>query len=132
MAAVQPIRRQSFEAIYELVRTSLLSRKPISATYNGKPRLFCPHILGRNKDDVPYALCYQFGGKSNSGLKGRGSVDNWRCLCLEKLTEVELIEGQWHTPEGHSRPQSCISTVEYDSENPDLSRWKTKSTGAGS
>jgi hypothetical protein len=132
MAAVQPIRSQSFEAIYALIRTSLLSRKPISATYNGKPRLFCPHILGRNKDDVPYALCYQFGGKSNSGLQNRGSVDNWRCLCLEKLTDVELIEGQWHTPEGHSRPQTCITTVEYDSENPDLSRWKTKSTGADS
>ena len=69
MAAVQPIRRQSFETIYDLLRTSLLSRKPISATYNGKFRLLCPHIMGRNKDDVPYALCYQFGGKSNSGLK---------------------------------------------------------------
>ncbi len=56
MAAVQPIRRQSFEAIYELLRTSLLSRKPVSATYNGKLRLFCPHVLGRNKDGC--ASCY--------------------------------------------------------------------------
>lgn len=131
MAAVQPIRRQSFEAIYELLRTSLLSRKPISAIYNGKPRLLCPHVLGRNKDDVPHALCYQSGGISNSGLKGSGSPDNWRCLCVEKLTDVKLIEGHWYSAEAHSRPQKCIVTVEYDSENPDLSRWKPKTTGAG-
>src|SRR3982751_5415803 len=130
MAAVQPIRRQSFEAIYDLLRTSLLSRKPISATYKGKPRLLCPHVLGRNKEDVPYALCYQFGGESNTGLKNEDSADNWRCLRIEKLTDVELIDGRWHTPVGHSRPQACIATVEYDSENPDLSRWKTKATGA--
>lgn len=129
MAAVQPIRRQSFEAIYELLRTSLLSRTPVSATYNGKHRLLCPHVLGRNKDDVPYALCYQFGGRSNSGLKQSGSADNWRCICVEKLTNVELIEGRWHTPAEHSRPQTCIATVEFDSENPDLSRWKTNGAG---
>jgi hypothetical protein len=131
MAAVQPIRRQSFETVYDLVRTSLLSRKPISAIYNGKPRFLCPHVLGRNKDEVPHVLCYQFGGTSNSGLNGRGSPDNWRCLCIEKLTEVKLIEGRWHSAETHSRPQKCIVTVEYDSENPDLSRWKPKTTGAG-
>jgi hypothetical protein len=132
MAAVQPIRSQSFEAIYELLRTSLLTRKPVSATYNGKLRLFCPHVLGRNKADVPHVLCYQFGGISNSGLKERGSADNWRCLCVEKLTDVKLIEGRWHTPEGHARPQACIATVEYDSENPDLSRWKTNAAGIDS
>src|SRR3954453_10136200 len=123
MAAVQPIRRQSFEAIYDLLRTSLLTRKPVSAVYNGKARLFCPHILGRNKKDEPHALCYQFGGGSNSGLKERGSADNWRCLCVEKLTDVKIVDGHWHTPDIHSRPQSCIAIVEYDSENPDLSRW---------
>ncbi|MFL6450636.1 MAG: hypothetical protein ACJ746_23580 [Bryobacteraceae bacterium] len=132
MAAVQPIRRQSFEAIYELLRTSLLGRKPVSANYNGKRRLFCPHVLGRNKENLPCALCYQFGGESNSGLRDKGSPDNWRCLCIEKLTDVELIDGRWRTPDGHSRPQACIVTVEYDSENPDLSRWNTKPTGAGS
>jgi len=132
MAAVQPIRRQSFEAMYDLLRAALLTRTPVSATYKGQPRLFCPHVLGRNKDDVPHALCYQFGGKSNSGLKPKGSPDNWRCICIEKLTDVELIEGRWHTPETHSRPQACIVTVEYDSENPDLSRWKTETKGAES
>jgi hypothetical protein len=131
MAAVQPIRRQSFETIHDLLRTSLLDRKPISAIYNGKFRLLCPHVMGRNKDGAPYALCYQFGGQSNSGLRGRGSADNWRCICIEKLTDVQIIEGHWRTPEGHSRPQTCIATVEYDSENPDLSRWRGKTKGAG-
>ena len=132
MAAVQPIRGQSFEAIYELIRSSLISRKPVSAMYKGKPRLFCPHVLGRNRNDVPYALCYQFGGESKSGLVSGPSPDNWRCICIEKLTQVELIEGSWHSPGTHSRPQSCIAKIEYDSENPDLSRWKAKGAGASS
>src|SRR5947209_7791590 len=110
MAAVQPIRRQSFEAIYDLLRTSLLSRKPISATYKGKPRLLCPHVLGRNKEDVPYALCYQFGGESNTGLKDEDSADNWRCLRIEKLTDVELIDGRWDTP-GRRRASRQWNTI---------------------
>lgn len=39
-------------------------------------------------------LCYQFGGASRSGLKPPGSPDNWRCIALDKLNGVELLEGR--------------------------------------
>src|SRR5947209_5786091 len=118
MAAVQPIRRQSYEAIYEILRTAATQRTPVKAMYNGLPRFLCPHVGGRNKDGVLCALCYQYGGQSTSGLKRKGSSDNWRCIRIDKLSEVQIVEGGWHTPEDHSRQQKCIVKVEFDSENP--------------
>jgi hypothetical protein len=61
-------------------------------------------------------LCYQYGGDSESGLKPAGASDNWRCLAVEKLSHVELLDGPWQTAENHSRPQTCIEEVELDAD----------------
>jgi hypothetical protein len=37
-------------------------------------------------------LCYQYGGESESGLKAMGSPENWRCIALDKLRSVELLD----------------------------------------
>jgi len=47
---------------------------------------FCPHRLGRNREGQYRVLCYQYGGKSESGLGPPGSAANWRCIALEKLS----------------------------------------------
>ena len=59
-------------------------------------------------------LCYQYGGESESGLKG--TDENWRCLSVEELTSVEFVAGKWRTPPNHSRPQTCIDRVDVDAE----------------
>jgi hypothetical protein len=59
-------------------------------------------------------LSYQYGGDSESGLKPAGSSDNWRCLAVENLSQVELLDGPWQTADNHSRPQTCIEEVELD------------------
>jgi hypothetical protein len=59
---------QTVEEIYKLVWTAVASKKPIEAIYRGRPRLFCPHRLGRNRQGQLRALCYQYGGESLSGL----------------------------------------------------------------
>ncbi|MGI8988063.1 MAG: hypothetical protein ACR2I2_00585, partial [Bryobacteraceae bacterium] len=51
-------------------------------------------------------LCYQYGGESESGLQPVGSLANWRCIAVEKLGAVELLEGSWRTAPNHSRPAS--------------------------
>jgi hypothetical protein len=130
MVATPPARQQSVEEIYDLLKKAVAARTPIAAIYNARRRFLCPHILGRSKDGSLHALCYQFGGGSHSGLQPKRSPDNWRCIRVDMLSEVELIEGRWRSPENHSRPQTCIANVEFDSENPDLSRWKAKATSA--
>ena len=59
-------------------------------------------------------LCYQYGGDSESGLKPADASDNWRCLAVENLSQVERLDGPWQTAENHSRPQTCIVEVELD------------------
>jgi hypothetical protein len=96
------------EGVYRIVRAAVVSRRPIAAVYHDRPRLFCPHRLGRNKEGQRRVLCYQFGGESESGLSPVGSPDNWRCIAVDKLRHVELLEGMWRTAPNHSRPASCI------------------------
>jgi hypothetical protein len=99
------------------VWTAVVGKRPIGAVYNGRPRLFCPHRLGRNKEGQIRVLCYQYGGASVSGLEPPGSSANWRCVVLEKLRSVELLDDEWHTAPNHSRPQTCIADADVDAED---------------
>jgi len=107
-------RRQE---VYRTVRSAVESRRPISAVYHNRHRLVCPHRLGLNKDGLPRVLCYQYGGESESGLKPRGSPDNWRCFALDQLRSVELLDGPWQTAPNHLRPAPCIVDADVDAED---------------
>src|SRR5437588_12657759 len=95
---------QTVEDIYRLVWTAVAGRRPMGAIYQKRQRLFCPHRLGRNRTGELRVLCYQYGGESASGLEPMGSPANWRCIVLEKLKAVELLDGSWKTAPNHSRP----------------------------
>ena len=104
-------------ALYETVYKAVESRRPISAVYHEHPRLFCPHRLGRNSKGELRVLCYQYGGKSESGLDPPGSSSNWRCIALEELSKVRLLRGPWRTAANHSRPAHCIVGVDIDADD---------------
>ena len=107
---------QTVEDTYRLVWTAAKSKRPISALYQGRPRLLCPHRLGKNKARQLRVLCYQYGGESERGLGPPGSPENWRCIALEKLRKVELLDGTWRTAPNHSRPQTCVAIADIDAE----------------
>ena len=113
MSVVQA-RFETVEEIYGLVWTAVRHRKPIEATYQRRPRLFCPHRLGRNADGQLRVVCYQYGGENQSGLQPVGSSANWRCVELEKLSKVKLLEGAWRTAPNHSRPGLCVTQSDID------------------
>ena len=110
-------KTQTLEEVHVLVHAAIVGRRPITAVYNEYRRLFCPHRLGRNKKGQLRVLCYQYGGASESGLETEGSPDNWRCIALEKLGGVLLLDDTWRTAPNHSRPQTCIWDVEIDVED---------------
>ena len=111
----QSCRTQSLDEIYELLRTAGARKQPVAAMYEGHPRLFCPHLLGRSKQGRRHAFCYQFGGTTDSGLKTvEAGVDGWRCVLVDKLSRVELRSGVWHT-EPRSNRQTCIE-VDFDAD----------------
>jgi hypothetical protein len=93
---------QTVEEIYRLVWTAVASKRPIEAIYQRRSRLLCPHRLGRNREGQLRVLCYHYGGDSRSGLHPVGSPANWRCVALEKLSRVKLVEGAWRTAPNHS------------------------------
>ena len=81
--------------------------------YNQRQRLLCPHRLGRSKQGQLRVLCYQYGGESESGLQPAGSAANWRCIAIEKLSAVKLLEGHG-APRRITRPASCIADADID------------------
>lgn len=109
---------QTVEDIYGLVWTAVANKQPIGAIYKERRRLFCPHRLGRNRTGQRRVLCYQYGGESDSGLAPIGSPENWRCIALEKLRKVELLEGSWKTAPNHSRPATCVVDADIDADDP--------------
>jgi hypothetical protein len=108
---------QTVEEIYRLVWTAVANKQPIEAGYRGRHRLFCPHRLGRNREGRLRVLCYQYGGESQTGLHPMGSPANWRCVALEKLSRVKLVEGAWRTAPNHGRPASCVVEADIDTED---------------
>jgi hypothetical protein len=104
-------------SVYRKVRSAVENRRPISAIYDDRYRLFCPHRLGRNKEGQLRVLCYQYGGDSESGLQPAGSPANWRCVALDKLRDVKRLNGRWRTAPNHSRPASCIVDPGVDAED---------------
>ena len=103
------------DEIYELLRSAGARKQPVAAMYEGHHRLFCPHLLGRSKQGRRNAFCYQFGGASISGLRTvSAGVGGWRRIVVDKLSQVELQPGGWHTEPRSSR-QTCVAEVELNS-----------------
>ncbi len=117
MAVPQAAEIQTLEEIAVVVTASLFLKKPFAAVYNSHQRSLCPYVLGRNKAGDLHALCYQISGGSASGLKRRGSPDNWRCIAVPRLRTVVMLNEKWQTPENHQRPQTCIDKVLFDTEH---------------
>ena len=108
-------RTQSSDEIYELLRTAGGRKQPVAAMYEGHPRLFCPHLLGRSKLGRWHAFCYQFGGTSDSGLKTVAEgVGGWRCVLVEKLKLSRIAV--WSMAHGAANRQTCIEEVEFDAD----------------
>jgi hypothetical protein len=109
----QPDKEQAAREIYLLLRRAAVRRQPVAAVYDGLARLLCPHVLGRKSGRLR-VLCYQFGGNSNSGLAvASEATGGWRCLAVEKLSQVGLRADAWHT-EPRSPRQTCIDEIDFD------------------
>jgi hypothetical protein len=110
-----PAAALSASEVYAILRNAATRRQPVAATYEGQPRLLCPHVGGR-KSGQWHVFCYQFGGGSNSA-ESLAPEDGglWRCFAVEKLSQVELRMGAWHT-EPRSNRQTCIDDIDFDTD----------------
>jgi hypothetical protein len=89
----------------------------MAAIYDGRERLFCPYMLGRNKEGHWRLLVYQYGGQSGSGLQRKDGRGDWRCFCVEKIGAVRILDAAWQAAETHSRPPKCMDRIELQVED---------------
>ena len=99
---------------YQLIAQAIQKKQQVIAAYHGYRREMCPHTLGRSRKGQRQALFYQFGGGSSSGLAPEGWPDNWRCITIDELTDVEVKDGEWHTSPVHTQLQTCVFYVEVE------------------
>jgi hypothetical protein len=79
------------------------------------PGCFVPMCWAESQADC-MVFCYQFGGSSNSGLPVfPDRVGDWRCLAVEKLSQVELRADAWQT-EPRSPRQTCVDEIDFDAD----------------
>ena len=111
----QPADGRAVNETYELLPRAAARRQPVAAIYDGLPRLLCPHVLGRKAGQF-HVLVYQIGGRSSSGWPLTAwQAGVWRCLAVEKLSQVELSAEAWRT-QPCSRRQTCIDEVDFDAD----------------
>jgi hypothetical protein len=97
---------------YDAIREAIANMQQVVATYKGHRREMCPHAIGL-KGNKEHALFLQFGGGSSGGLSS-DPAQNWRCIPVSGLTDIEVRVGDWHTAGNHSRPNTCIDFVDLE------------------
>jgi hypothetical protein len=111
----QSAHGQAVSVTYELLLLAAARRQPVAAIYDGLPRLLCPHVLGRKAGQF-HALVYQIGGKSKSLPVVLSDSGVWRCLAVEKLSQVEFRDDAWRSGP-RSRPQTCIDEIDFNTDD---------------
>lgn len=79
--------------VVALIREAIQRKKCLAATYQGLPRVLCPHVLGTLRQDRRL-FAYQVGGESASG-EIDAEEEPWRAIRVAKLEDVRLSEGSW-------------------------------------
>jgi hypothetical protein len=97
---------------WPLLEEAIRYREQVVATYNGRRRAFCPHALGY-KGNKSHVLVYQFADERDlrQSRTSGGSSEGWRCMDVDRLTDVTLRSGPWHSAPNIYNPQSCMDDI---------------------
>lgn len=101
---------------HEIIAEAILKKLQVTAIYQKKTRVFCPHAIGtkHTKDNVfghTNCIVYQFGGETKKGPVRPGHGDGWACFLVNDLSALRCAEGKWHTGDAQTRPNACIDVV---------------------
>ncbi len=98
---------------YQIVRDAIANKKIVIGIYKNFHREMCPHVIGLKNGRVQ-ALFYQFAGESSRGPIIPNSPDNWRCIPVDEIHDLCVIDGVWHTGPNHSRAQTCVDQIDLE------------------
>lgn len=97
-------------AEYDTLRDAIEAKSRVQCMYQGHVRKMCPHVIG-TKEGKLKVLSYQFGGSSSSPLPADGQ---WKCMFVDQISDVEIVEGEWRTSENHSQKQTCVDEIDLE------------------
>ena len=97
---------------YTIIKKAIQERKSITCYYNGYMRKMSPHVIGE-KNGTEQALFYQYGGESSSGLS-TDSTKNWRCISVNKITDLSINSDGFQTSSNHSGTQTCVDVIDVE------------------
>ncbi len=97
---------------YTSVRQAILNKQCVTCFYNGFLRKMTPHVIG-TKNGKQQALFYQYGGQSSSGLS-TDPKNNWRCIEIEKIEQLQTNSDPFQTANNHSRTQKCVDIIDVE------------------
>ncbi len=101
---------------YRLTRQAILEKKQVFAVYENHDREMCPHVLGI-RDGKGRCLFYQFGGGSRTGIfsvTDPRAYQNWRCMEVEKLSELTIRDGPWFSISRDTHRQTCVGEIDLE------------------
>lgn len=99
---------------YQLIYQAIENKKQIHADYQNYHRQMCPHVLG-HKQNKEQALFCQFGGESKTD--GVITPDNakWRCILVEELSNVKIVDGDWYTLDTTGQKRTtCVDEIDIE------------------
>ena len=96
----------------EIIKKAMDERRSISAYYDRYFRKLSPYELGTKKGSYQ-CLFYQYGGESSKGIINNKSKYNWRCLKLDKLKQIQILDEPLQKPEmvSHKKPSYCVDNI---------------------
>ena len=112
----QTAEAQAVREVYALFRLAAARRQPVAATYDGRLRLLCPHVLGRKSGRLHVFCAISLGEIAESGLArapdevGVGVASPWRDSAKSSCAR------RHGTPSHAPRGRPCIDEVDFDAD----------------
>ncbi len=96
----------------EIIKKAMDERRSISAYYGRYFRKLSPYKLGTKKESYQ-CLFYQYGGESSKSIINSKSKYNWRCLKLDQLKQIQILDEPLQKPEivSHKKPSQCVDNI---------------------
>ena len=92
---------------YEQIKAAIQKKKCMTGMYSGLVRHFSPHEIGMGGKGLAMVMAFQYAGQT-SNPKGLPDGGEWRCMEVDKFSNLVENEDEWHSRDDHSRPNYCV------------------------
>jgi len=97
---------------WSVLEQSLIERRAVQATYNGRQRLLCPHALGW-KNGRAKVLAHQADATTSHG-PATDPRQQWRSMFIDKIDDAVITDNPWQTADNYTPNSNGIDDLHLD------------------